>query len=50
MPYSRAPRDRFAYDAVLAPFLHSDGLPFADVLTTDAIARAFADEQVGAIR
>jgi hypothetical protein len=26
--------------------LHSDGLPFADVLTTDAIARAFADEQV----
>jgi putative transposase len=33
-------------DSTLAPFLHADGLPFADVLTAADIAQAFADEQV----
>lgn len=31
---------------ILAPFLHADGLPFADVLDADDIDQAFADEQV----
>jgi hypothetical protein len=31
---------------VLAPFLHGDGLPFANVLTADDIEQAFADEDV----
>jgi hypothetical protein len=34
------------FDNTLAPFLQSPGLPFADVLSADAIAQAFADEQV----
>lgn len=34
-------------DPVLAPFLHADGLPFANVLTADDIDQAFADEHVG---
>jgi len=34
------------FDDVLAPFCQADGLPFAEVLTADTIARAFNDEQV----
>jgi len=34
------------FDSTLAPFFHADGLPFADVLTADDIAQAFADEEV----
>lgn len=33
-------------DSLLAPFLHADGLPFADVLTADDIDQAFADAAV----
>ena len=36
---------RLPYDDTLAPFLHAEGLPFADVLTADDIAQAFADAQ-----
>ncbi len=31
------------YDSVLAPFFHDPGLPFADVLTAEDIAQAFAE-------
>jgi hypothetical protein len=30
----------------LAPFLHAEGLPFADILDADTIDQAFADEEV----
>jgi DDE family transposase len=33
-------------DNILAPFCQADGLPFAEVLTADTIARAFDDDQV----
>jgi hypothetical protein len=34
------------FERTLAPFLQADGLPFADVLTAEAIAQACADAQV----
>jgi hypothetical protein len=34
------------FDSTLAPFFHAEGLPFAEVLSADDIAQAFADAQV----
>ena len=36
--------DNGRFDAVAAPFLQGDGLPFADVLDAKAIERAFDAE------
>jgi len=35
-----------SFEKALAPFLGSDGLPFADVLPTAAVEQAFAEEEV----
>ncbi len=46
MSFSTTHNHSSQFDNVLAPFCHAEGLPFADVLTADTIAQAFADEQV----
>src|SRR5437764_9695332 len=46
MLFSTTTGSRPPFEDTLAPFLHGDGLPFADVLTADAVAQACADEQV----
>src|ERR1700694_1331659 len=35
-----------SFERTLAPFLQAEGLPFADILTAEAIAQACADAQV----
>jgi putative transposase len=37
--------DKHAFQAVLAPFLQQEGLPFADVLSAQDIQQAFAEGQ-----
>jgi hypothetical protein len=46
MSFSTHRPDASPADDVLAPFLHADGLPFADVLTAADIDQALADEHV----
>jgi len=46
MSFSTTARGASSFDDTLAPFFHADGLPFADVLTADDIAQAFAEEHV----
>lgn len=46
MSFSTNSNPTSQFDTVLAPFCQAEGLPFADVLTADTIAQAFADEQV----
>ena len=46
MSFSTTPNRSSQFDNALAPFCQAEGLPFADVLTADTIAQAFADEQV----
>ena len=46
MSFSTNPPAASPFENVLAPFCQAEGLPFADVLTADDIAQAFAAEQV----
>jgi putative transposase len=46
MPFSTTSAAASPGGDLLAPFLQADGLPFADVLSADDIAQAFADEHV----
>jgi hypothetical protein len=46
MSFSTTSPGASSFDDTLAPFFHADGLPFADVLTADDIAQAFADVHV----
>jgi putative transposase len=46
MSFSTPSKSTSPFDDVIAPFCQAEGLPFADVLTAEVIAEAFADEQV----
>lgn len=46
MPSYTSPRGCLPFEQALAPFLASEGLPFADVLPAETVERAFAEESV----
>src|SRR5438105_6896602 len=46
MPSYAPPSASFQFQQTLAPFVQAEGLPFAEVLSAEDIAQAFADEQV----
>ena len=46
MSFSIPPNGSLPYDDIFAPFLQGEGLPFADVLTSQDVEQAFEDERV----